>query len=199
MMARSRFSRFLLALALALAVASPAWAAGPQGFVKAKQGELVNLLKQPKSAANDKKVEKIFDGMLDYEALARESLDKHWDKIDAKQQKEFQSVLKQLVRNAYRKNLDKTLDYQVTYKGETKGKKGIVVRTVAKHRTDKRKEAISIDYVLHQVDGEWRIFDIVTEGSSLVNNYRNQFRRVIKKKGFDELLRRMKKKLGKDS
>jgi phospholipid transport system substrate-binding protein len=44
------------------------------------------------------------------------------------------------------------------------------------------------------VDGKWQIYDIVTEGSSLIRNYRNQFRRVIEKKGFDELLRRMKAK-----
>lgn len=33
---------------------------------------------------------------------------------------------------------------------------------------------------------------------SLVNNYRSQFRRIIKKKGFDELMSRMKKKLDKE-
>ena len=34
----------------------------------------------------------------------------------------------------------------------------------------------------------------MTEGSSLARNYRNQFRKVIDKKGFDELLKRMKAK-----
>jgi phospholipid transport system substrate-binding protein len=35
----------------------------------------------------------------------------------------------------------------------------------------------------------------VTEGSSLVGTYRQQFGRIIKKDGFPELLRRMKSKL----
>jgi ABC-type transporter MlaC component len=43
--------------------------------------------------------------------------------------------------------------------------------------------------------------DIVTEGSSLVNSYRAQFRRIIekkgKKKGVDELFQLMEKKLEK--
>ena len=41
----------------------------------------------------------------------------------------------------------------------------------------------------------WRIEDIITEGSSLVKNYRQQFTRIIKKDGFPELMRRMKAKL----
>src|SRR5690606_26943704 len=98
----------------------------------------------------------------------------------------------------YRKNLKKTLDYDVNFKGAGKAKKGTLVKTVAKNKKNDREEPVSIDYVLHQVDGKWRIYDIVTEGSSLVNNYRSQFRRVIKQKGFDELLARMKKKLDKE-
>ena len=52
--------------------------------------------------------------------------------------------------------------------------------------------------MLHQVGGQWRIFDVVTEGSSMVMNYRNQFGRIIKKDGFAELLRKMKSKADSD-
>jgi ABC-type transporter MlaC component len=45
------------------------------------------------------------------------------------------------------------------------------------------------------VAGGWRVFDIVTEGSSLVHNYKHQFRRVIKKHGLAGLLKRMRAKL----
>jgi phospholipid transport system substrate-binding protein len=37
----------------------------------------------------------------------------------------------------------------------------------------------------------------VTEGSSLVNNYKNQFHRIIQKDGYDALVKRMKDKLAK--
>ena len=43
------------------------------------------------------------------------------------------------------------------------------------------------------------IRDIVTEGSSLVANYQQQFNRIIKKDGFAELMRRMKKRLASGS
>jgi phospholipid transport system substrate-binding protein len=41
------------------------------------------------------------------------------------------------------------------------------------------------------------VIDVVTEGSSLVNNYKNQFHRVILKDGFEALMKRMKDKLAK--
>jgi phospholipid transport system substrate-binding protein len=129
--------------------------------------------------------------------LAKESLGEHWAQLSESERNEFRTVLRQLVRNAYRKNLRKTLDYGVEYRGEEKASSGFLVRTIARHRTNPREEPVSIDYLVHKVDGRWRVHDIVTEGSSLVNNYKNQFRRVIKKNGFAELMRRMKKKLEK--
>ena len=57
---------------------------------------------------------------------------------------------------------------------------------------------VTIDFNVHKVGSQLKIRDIVTEGSSLTSNYRSQFRRIIKKKGFDELIKRMKTKLEKD-
>jgi phospholipid transport system substrate-binding protein len=191
--------RVLLCALLLLALPVPVLAGTTaEGFLRAKQGELTALMKQGESEAVERKVGQTFDDMLDYRALAKESLREFWDERTDKERAEFEAVLRQLVQNAYRRNLRKTLDYDVQYAGETKVEKGVVVRTVAKHRTNKREEPLSLDYALHQVDGHWRVYDIITEGSSLVQNYRNQFRRVIKKKGFDELLRRMREKLAEE-
>ena len=192
-----RISVLLRSLVLAAALAAPSTVHAEttaQNFVKGKQTELAGLVKQ-KTAANAKKIEGIFDEMLDYDALAQASLQDQWPSLTEAQRKEFRDVLKQLVQRAYRKNLDKTANYDVRFEGESKNKEDFVVRTVATHRSNAREDPVSIDYVVHRVDGVWRVHDIVTEGSSLVINYRRQFSRVIKKDGFDELLRRMKKKL----
>lgn len=183
-------------LALGLAFGGPALAQGSaEDFVKARQAELTTLLRQGDSAANQQQVAAVFDRMLDYDRLARESLGKYWDQRSPEEREEFQSLLTQLVQRAYRKNLRKTLDYEVAFKGQDSANNGYLVQTVARHRTNPREEAVSIDYLLHQVDGQWRVYDIVTEGSSLVGNYRSQFRRIIQKQGFPEVLVRMKKKL----
>ena len=171
-----------------------AFAQGPEAFVKAKQDELIKILRQGEGEAADKRLESIFSTMLDYDALARLSLDQHWDGRTDQEKNEFTEVLRRLVQNAYKKNIKKTLNYDVSYKGEGRASKGHLVRTVARNTQKPREQPVSVDYVLHQVGGQWRIFDVVTEGSSMVMNYRSQFNRIIKKSGFGELLRKMRNK-----
>lgn len=177
--------------------AAPVWAAGPEAFVKAKQEELVSILRAG-GPDEDKRVEAIFNTMLDYDALAKLSLDKHWGEATESERAEFKELLKKLVQRAYRKNIKKTLNYEISYKGEAQANKGQLVRTVARNKEKPREQPVSVDYVLHQVGGQWRIFDVVTEGSSMVMNYRSQFGRIIKKSGFAELLKKMRSKAEND-
>jgi phospholipid transport system substrate-binding protein len=190
-------SRFGWITAVALALSVPALAADDtaQSFMKDRQTELTGLVRKPPSQDNTKKIEQAFDAILDYDALAQGSLEAQWsDRSDA-ERREFQDTLKKLVQRAYRKNLDRTAAYDVEFGGESKEGTETIVRTMAKSRTNAREEPISIDYVVHRTGGVWKIADIITEGSSLVKNYRQQFTRIIKKDGFPELLRRMKAKL----
>jgi phospholipid transport system substrate-binding protein len=162
-------------------------------FVQDRQKELLGHIKDKANA----KITLTFDEMLDYPWLTQQSLKDFWGERTPKEREEFQCVLRQLVTDAHRKNLSKVLGYDVTFQGTTKADEGFLVTTVAKNRSNAREEPITIAYRVHKVDGKWRVYDIVTEGSSLVDNYRNQFRRIIKKNGYPELVRRMRNKLGK--
>jgi phospholipid transport system substrate-binding protein len=183
----------LATLALALSLSLPAFGAEAENFVKGKHSELTELITKAKSADDQKKLDAAFDAVFDYDGLAKATL-ASWDERTPSERAEFTSLLKDLVRNAYRRNIKSTLGYEVDYKGEQEADAGKIVRTVAHNKKNAREEPVSIDYVVHQVSGKWLIADIVTEGSSLARNYRSQFRKVIEKKGFDELLKRMKAK-----
>ncbi|HEY0463678.1 MAG TPA: ABC transporter substrate-binding protein [Polyangiaceae bacterium] len=184
----------LATFALALSLTLPAFGADAENFVKGKHVELTELVTKAKSADDQKKLDAAFDAVFDYDGLAKATLKDSWEQRTPAERAEFTALLKDLVRNAYRRNIKNTLGYEVSYKGEEDGDAGKVVRTVAQNKKNVREEPVSIDYVVHQVAGKWLIADIVTEGSSLARNYRNQFRKVIEKKGFDELLKRMKAK-----
>ncbi|HKY39729.1 MAG TPA: ABC transporter substrate-binding protein [Polyangiaceae bacterium] len=186
--------RTLLTLSLAafaLALAPAALAASAEEFVKAKQAELTKLVEAGKP---DAEIDKVFDQVLDYRILAESALGEHWAARTPAERDEFTALLSKLVRASYRKNLKKTLGYEITYKGTEKGKEGEIVRTVAKHAKDARQEPLSIDYVVRSEGGASRIVDVVTEGSSMVGNYRSSFNRIMKKSGFAEVLKRMRKK-----
>lgn len=190
MTARRHFLSLAVCTAL-LSLAPLALAASAEEFVKSKTGELMKLLKQSKP---DSEVDKVFDQVLDYRVLAEAALRDHWAERSDAERDEFTSLLAKLVRASYRKNLKKTLGYDIVYKGTEQGKDGDVVRTVASSAKNARQEPVSIDYVVRSQGGGQRIVDVVTEGSSMVNNYRSSFNRIMKKGGFAEVLKRMRKR-----
>jgi phospholipid transport system substrate-binding protein len=187
----NRRRSFLVAVAcsLVLGVASAAWAGAAEDLVKNKQTQLTTLVKQNKP---DAEVDKVFDSLLDYKVLAEASLGTHWaDRTDAERE-EFTTLLSKLIRASYRRNLKKTLGYNIEYKGTEPGKDGEVVRTTATKAKASGSDpaSIDIDYVVRSQ----RVIDVVTDGSSMVGNYRSSFNRIMKKGGFAEVLKRMRKK-----
>ncbi len=190
MTARRQFLSLAIA-SLLVSLAPLALAASAEDFVKAKQTELMKLVKQGKP---DAEVDKVFDQVLDYRVLAEAALKDHWAERSEPEREEFTGLLAKLVRASYRKNLKKTLGYDIAYKGTEQGKEGEVVRTVATSTKDARQEPLSIDYVVRGQGPAQRIVDVVTEGSSMVGNYRSSFNRIMKKGGFAEVLKRMRKR-----
>ena len=47
-----------------------------------------------------------------------------------------------------------------------------------------------------QEEGSWRVYDVVIEGVSLINNYRTQFRGILANNTPDGLIEILKKKVG---
>ncbi len=74
---------------------------------------------------------------------------------------------------------------KILYRKETVDPPYAVVRTVIV--TTKGQE-IPVNYRLLQDGNRWRIYDVVIEGISLVNNYRSQFASILQKSSFPELM-----------
>ena len=197
MIKRNRIIGLLAALVLFLGAELAQASGAAEDYVRAEQGELGALLLQPKTAARDQKISSVMDRVFDFEDLAKHSLGDDWSPLNDAQRSEFKGLLEQLVKQSYRRNLDKTKGWDVGYEKPTTVDGGVRVPTIAKHKTDKRKEPVGIDYLLHETQGQWRVYDVVIEGSSLVGNYHSQFRKIIRKKGFGELISRMKTRVAK--
>ena len=204
---RSRFG-FLFCAGLAMAALGglePLGTASAQSaqngaatrFVEQKQRELQQAIRVSKDTKSDPKLLAIFDSMLNYDRLTHEALKQHWDEITPEQRVEVTSLLKQLVQNSYRKNLRDPGNYGIDYLGEHSAKDGTLVQTRTSNKKNPREKPLSIDYVVEQVGGRWLVHDVVTDGVSLVRNYRRQFSRIIKKKGIDGLMTQLRKQLDK--
>jgi phospholipid transport system substrate-binding protein len=184
-----------LSLVALLSFAGVAAASDAQDLVQARRSEVAAQMKAPPSADRDKKVAAVLGSLFDYDAMAEASLGKSWGDLKPEQQAEFRGLLTQLIQRAIERNVKMTADYDVQFVGEEPTDGSVVVKTKAASKNNPREEPTQIDYVMHQAGGGWRAQDIVTEGSSMVAGYRNQFRRILAKDGYEALTKKMKAKL----
>lgn len=206
-MLRLRSTRILLALVLGFGAASggglPASPAAAQGsapsqaqrFLESRHAEVDRLLRQRPNDARNRRLGTLLDALLDYPELARRALGRHKEGRSAAELREFGELLEQLVARSYRENLQRTLSFQVDYVGAAAEREGVLVKTEARDRRNRRAPPVEIDYSMHKVGDAWRVFDVHTDGVSLVDNYRGQFNRIISREGFAGLLAKMRKRL----
>jgi ABC-type transporter MlaC component len=162
-----------------------------QDFIDREHTKLTQLLQQPASAARDASVNRTLDTMVDYDELTRRAFGKPcppgisacknwWDTFSPEDQKELTGELKKLVEKNYRKNLTKTLNYDITYRGARSLDAGETrVITEAKDRNKPREPSVRVDYVVLPTAGKPYVVDIYTENSSLTKNYYADFNKML--------------------
>lgn len=184
---------------VSLAVGATASAQAPaeaQRFLQERNATVMRLMERPASATRDTELTRMLGELLDYEELSRRALARHWEERSAAERAEFVAILKQLVERSYRSNLQRTLRYEVRYESAEARGADVLVQTEARNRQNRRAPAVSIDYLVMQRDGAWRIVDItVDDGMSMVDNYRNQFERILRREGWEGLMTRMRGRL----
>lgn len=144
----------------------------------------------------DDKLKKVVDGFLNFDALAQKSLGKHWKERTDEEKAEFKKIFKELIQKNYLKQIHEKADYDVVYDDEEIEDDKAVVNTTVKAKNKKGEEAeTSLVYKLKKKKGKWLVVDIITDEVSLVQNYRSQFAKIIKKDGYSVLVEKIQKKL----
>ena|SRR5919109_3600659 len=127
---------------------------------------------------------------FDFPEMAKRSLGKHWNREPERQQ-EFVSVFAEFLGNNYAGKILSFKDEKIVFSREWTEKETAEVDTKV---VTSNGETLSVNYRLHRVQGEWKIYDVVVENISLVGNYRSQFSRILSNGSFDELIERLKGK-----
>ncbi|MDV3237894.1 MAG: ABC transporter substrate-binding protein [Gammaproteobacteria bacterium] len=181
----------LIALAVALAPPAPA-GTSPTELVFGVADQVVERLRTGRPLSDDQAYDLVEDLILphlDFEAFSRLTLGKHWRQASPEQREAFTREFKSMLMHTYASSLN-------TYAGETfehvgersEGDGRVLVQT---RFVRVQGEPVRVDYRLHRRDGEWKIYDVVIEGVSLVLNYRSSFGEEISRGGLDRLIQRM--------
>ena len=197
MLTRIKLTFFVSLLALLFCGALPLQAGAPTEEIRTAVDKGVQILKSAKLDSNKDRA-KVIDQLreivytrFDFEEMAKRSLGSHWRRLSPQQQKEFVTAFTDLLETTYADKIDLYEGQQVEFVGETIDKNYAEVNTRV---IGKGGESYSVDYRLHQVGGKWRIYDVIAENISLVNNYRSQFNRVVVNSSVEELIKKIKQK-----
>ena len=185
---------FKLVLAILLLSAS-AHAGLATDQIKATVDKALVVLRDPKlkPAAKLKErrdqLKQILFSRFDFTEMAKRSLGANWRRRTPQEQEEFVRLFTDVLERAYADIIESYSDEKIVYINERIDAEYADVNS--KIFTGKGQE-YTINYKARLVGNEWKVYDVVAENISLVNNYRSQFTRVISKDSYEELVRRLK-------
>jgi phospholipid transport system substrate-binding protein len=184
----------VLVVTVFLAAAGTVRADGPTDQVKAATDRIISLLHDPNLQGDAKKTERRrllrqeLDRRFDWPAIARGCLGRHWLKRSPQEKQEFSQLFSEFLEETY---LDKFETYyneldHITYHSERimEENYGSVKLTV----TTTEKIDHPVEYRLVKSGADWRVYDVLIEGVSLVKNYREQFDGIIAKSSYEKLI-----------
>jgi len=171
---------------------------GPTPQVKATVDRVLDILrdetlKGPKAeAARVKQLREVIFARFDFSEMAKRCLGIHWRARTPQERKEFIALFSDLLELSYRRKIERYTDEKILYtKEQVDGKFGVVNTQIVSEREN---VDVPIEYKVIRRDGEWKVYDVVIDGISLVSNYRSQFNRIIQQSSYAELVKKMRVK-----
>lgn len=174
----------------------PGYAGAPTDSMKATIDEVLRVLrekelKQPaKAEERRQQLEKIVEARFDYQEMSRRALGAPWNTLSDREKQEFVGLFRTLLTNSYADKLETYSGEGVQYLNERTEKDYAEVRT----KVLSGKTEIPLDYRLINKAEDWRVYDVVVDGVSLVNNYRGQFTKILRASSYSDLVDQLRKK-----
>ena len=147
-------------------------------------------VKKEGRAAERRAIRKIAEEIFDFDDTARRTLARHWAQRSPAEREEFVRLFSDVFEHAYLSKVELYQGERVTYLGDSVE---AGVATVKTRFLTKQGSQLNVDYRMQRASsGRWLVYDVLIEGVSLVDNYRNQFNSVIQRTSYQELVRKLK-------
>jgi len=192
--------KLLMNVVIGLLVLLPlsAYAGLPLDTVRVNADKVLEILRDPalkpasKKEAKKDKLRAIYVNMFDEVELSRRALGKNWNGLNAAQRKEFVLLFRQVLENAYADRILAYANEKITYDRErmlSENQAEISTRVLSASKT------IPISYRMIRKGNVWRVYDVVVENISLVQNYRTQFNEMLANNSAEYMLQTLRKKV----
>jgi phospholipid transport system substrate-binding protein len=186
-------------LATCLLTLSPAAlrAGVPTEQVRQTADQVLSVLQDSRLKSADKQKERreqirqIVASRFDFGEMAKRSLGSNWQKGNNDEQRQFVQLFTELLEKSYADQIESYDGEKIVYGRENVSQDQADVDTKI---LTKKGEQISVNYKLRSAGNDWKVYDVVIENISLVNNFRSQFNRILANASFAELLKKLQSK-----
>ena len=192
---RWRTIAFLTAATVGLSIV-PGYAGPPTEAMKTTIDEVLRIVRDKdlkhKDKADERRhlLEKVVEARFDYAEMSRRALGAPWNQLTDQQKQEFVDLFRTLLTNSYADKIETYSGEGVQYLNERMEKEYAEVRT----KVLSGKTEIPLDYRLINKAEDWRVYDVVVDNISLVNNYRGQFTKILRASSYSDLVDQLRKK-----
>ncbi|THB79789.1 MAG: ABC transporter substrate-binding protein [Desulfobulbaceae bacterium] len=169
---------------------------GPSGSLKPVLDELISILSDDGLKGDNMKVErrqKIMSSIasgFDFREMSRRVLGRTWNGISEEQKDYFVLQMTKLLENVYIGKLESYSGQTVEFVGERiKGNRAQVTTLI-----ENNGAKLPVHYIMQKAGTTWMVYDINIEGVSLIRNYMEQFKSILRNEQFEGLIKVIEEK-----
>ena len=174
------FKPLIAGLMFACCIApAPVFGSSPTEQIQETIQQVLKVVSSP--AGNDEerkdRLRETLMPRFDWLEMAKQSLGKHWNSASGREN-EFVAAFADFLGNSYVSKIGSYKDEKIVFMNES------IENDLAQVKTKiipGKGEPTSVNYRLHRMQGEWKIYDVVIEDISIVVNFRSQFNRLLAK------------------
>lgn len=149
-----------------------------------------SLKGQSHRAERREKIMSLIKRGFDFREMSQRVLGRTWRQIDDKERDHFTMIMTKLLENVYIGKLEGYSGQAIEFVAETvRGDRAQVTTLV---ENDNMK--LPIHYILSKTGSGWMVYDINIEGVSLVRNYQEQFKSILRKDDYQGLVKVIEEK-----
>ena len=168
----------------------------PKNQIRGSINNLKFVLDNPSLKGTDnsserrKQLRMIFEERFDFNEMAKRALSRAWRKRTKKEKKEFLYSFKYLLESTYIGKIERYNGQTVQFMKESIDGNYAKVKTLV----ITKEQPIRVYYKMHKKKRDWLVYDVIIEGVSLIKTYRDQFKSILNRSSFSDLLDKMRAK-----
>jgi phospholipid transport system substrate-binding protein len=168
----------------------------PTETIRPVLDDLTKLLNNPNlkgDSHRDERRQKIMSTIkigFDFQEMCKRVLGRTWQEISQQERDLFTVQMTKLLENAYIGKLEDYNFKKIEYVEEKIQEDRAQVTTLV----EKDNVKLPVHYILQLISGKWMVYDINIEGVSLVRNYMEQFRSILRTDKFEGLVKIIEEK-----